>query len=339
MYEKKVKYLSIIYVALAALIFIIISGLRRGIGDTGMYMHSYRLMVQDPGSVDFSKDPGFTALSFILSQISSNPQTLIFVVALVTNSLNIGMFYKYKSYFELQVYLYMASGYFTTTMNGIRQCFAAALVFVCNKFIVNGDFKKYLIFILLISLFHGSALIMIPIYFIVRQKAWSKNVIKLIFLACIGVIFYDLFSEVLFKALQNTQYGHYSEFQEGGSSVIRTVVNAVPVVLAYIKRDELKEKWPESNIFINMSLINVIFVAFGMMNWIFNRFSLYFQLYNFILLPYIIKNCFKGKERRLIYVGFLICYFIFFYKEQVIQLGMKYNSNYLNFENMFYYTQ
>lgn len=304
-----------------------------------MYMHSYRLMVQDPSSADFSRDAGFTALSFVLSQISSNPQTLIFVVALITNGLNIAMFYKYKSYLELQLYLYMASGYFTVTMNGIRQCLAAALVFVCNKFIVNGDFKKYLIFVLLISLFHGSALIMIPIYFIARQKAWSKNVIKLIFLACIGVIFYDSFSEVLFKALQNTQYGHYSEFQEGGSSIIRTIVNAVPVILAYIKRDELKEKWPESNIFVNMSLINVIFVAFGMMNWIFNRFSLYFQLYNFILLPFIIKNCFKGKERRLIYIGFLICYFIFFYKEQVIQLGMNYNSNYLNFENMFYYTQ
>lgn len=336
MYERRIKNLSIVYVSLAALVFIIISGLRRGIGDTGMYMHSYRLMVQDPSSADFSRDAGFTALSFILSQISSNPQTLIFVVALITNGLNIAMFYKYKSYLELQLYLYMASGYFTVTMNGIRQCLAAALVFVCNKFIVNGDFKKYLIFVLLISLFHGSALIMIPIYFIVRQKAWSKNVVKLIFLACIGVIFYDSFSEVLFKALQNTQYGHYSEFQEGGSSIIRTIVNAVPVILAYIKRDELKEKWPESNIFVNMSLINVIFVAFGMMNWIFNRFSLYFQLYNFILLPFIIKNCFKGKERRLIYIGFLICYFIFFYKEQVIQLGMNYNSDYLNFENIFY---
>ena len=336
MYERRIKNLSIVYVSLAALVFIIISGLRCGIGDTGMYMHSYRLMVQDPSSADFSRDAGFTALSFILSQISSNPQTLIFVVALITNGLNIAMFYKYKSYLELQLYLYMASGYFTVTMNGIRQCLAAALVFVCNKFIVNGDFKKYLIFVLLISLFHGSALIMIPIYFIVRQKAWSKNVVKLIFLACIGVIFYDSFSEVLFKALQNTQYGHYSEFQEGGSSIVRTIVNAVPVILAYIKRDELKEKWPESNIFVNMSLINVIFVAFGMMNWIFNRFSLYFQLYNFILLPFIIKNCFKGKERRLIYIGFLICYFIFFYKEQVIQLGMNYNSDYLNFENIFY---
>ena len=339
MYEKKIKNLSIIYAILVALVFITISGLRRGIGDTGMYMHSYRLMVQYPDSTDFSRDAGFTAFSFILSQISSNPQTLIFVVALITNSLNIRMLYKYKSYLELQIYLYMASGYFTVTMNGIRQCFAAALVFICTKFIVNGDFKKYLIFILLISLFHGSALIMIPIYFIVRQKAWSKNVIKLIFLACIGVIFYDLLSEVLFKALQNTQYGYYSEFQEGGSSVIRTIVNAVPVILAYIKRDELEEKWPESNVFINMSLINVIFVAFGMMNWIFNRFCLYFELYNFILLPFIIKNCFKGKERRLIYFGFLICYFIFFYKEQVIQLSMDYESDYLNLKNMFYYTQ
>lgn len=303
-----------------------------------MYMHSYRLMIQDPSTIDFSRDIGFTLLSFILTQVSTNTQTLIFVVALITNILNVGMFYKYKSYLELQVYMYITSGYFTVTMNGIRQCLAAALVFICNKFIINGDFKKYLLFVLIISMFHGSVLIMIPIYFIVRQKAWSKTVIKLIFLACIGVIFYDAFSEILFKALESTQYGHYSGFKEGGSSVIRTIINAVPVVLAYIKREELKEKWPESNIFVNMSLINVIFVAFGMMNWIFNRFSLYFQLYNFILMPFIIKNCFKGKERRLLYFGFIICYFIFFYKEQVIQLGMNYKSDYLNFENIFYYS-
>ena len=176
---------------------------------------------------------------------------------------------------------------------------------------------------------------MIPVYFIVRQEAWSRNLVIMIVLACIGVVFYNVLSQILFKALENTQYGGYSEFNEGGSSFIRTVVNMVPVFLAYIKRDKLKEEWPESNIFVNMALINVIFVAFGMFNWIFNRFTLYMQLYNFILIPFIIRNCFKGKERRLLYLGVLLCYFVFFYREQVIGMNMSYPSV-LKVEDLFY---
>ena len=85
-----------------------------------------------------------------------------------------------------------------------------------------------------------------------------------------------------------------------------------------------------------MALINVIFVAFGMFNWIFNRFTLYMQLYNFILIPYIVKNCLQGKERRLIYIGFIICYFIFLYREQVIGMNMIYKFN-VKLEDFFYY--
>ncbi|MEG1003854.1 MAG: EpsG family protein [Clostridium sp.] len=334
--SKKLKKLACIFAVFATLILIIVGGLQRGIGDTGMYMHSYELMVNDPSTANFDGDAGFTLLNLLLIQISTNPQTLVIVTAIIMHILNVKVFYKYRSYLELELYMYITSGYYIVTMNGMRQCLAAALLFVFNKYLVEGKFKKYLICILIISTIHGSALIMIPVYFIVRQEAWSKNVIKLIILACVGVVFYDVFSEILFKTIEGTQYGHYSSFQEGGSSAMRTVVNSVPLILAFIKRDRLKEKWPESNIFVNMALLNLIFVAFGMWNWIFNRFSLYFQLYNFILLPYIIKNCFKGKERRLIYVGFLICYFIFFYREQVLGLGMKYKSDYLNFRTIFY---
>ena len=85
-----------------------------------------------------------------------------------------------------------------------------------------------------------------------------------------------------------------------------------------------------------MALINLIFVAFGMFNWIFNRFTIYFQLYNIILMPYIIKKCFKGKERVLLYFGFILCYFIFFYREQVVGLNMQYPSEYLRLDKIFY---
>ena len=60
-------------------------------------------------------------------------------------------------------------------MNGMRQCLAAAILFIFNDLIVKGKFKLYLGVVLIVSTIHASALIMIPVYFIVRQDAWSKK--------------------------------------------------------------------------------------------------------------------------------------------------------------------
>lgn len=327
-YEKQYRYIAIMFSVIVAAILIGVSGLRNSIGDTEMYMHSYRLLAQNPVMPDEGKDLGFTMLSLLLIQISTDPQILLFVTALITNLFNIIIFNKYRSALELQVYMYITSGYYFVTMNGIRQCLAAALLFACTQFIIDGKFIKYCICAALISNLHGSAMMLIPLYFVVRKEAWSKQMVIFICIAVVGVIAYDLVSPIIFKALEGTTYSEYSEGTEGGSSVMRTIVNMVPVVLAYLKRDELKRIWPESDIFVNMSIINVIFVAFGMFNWIFNRFTLYTQLYNFVLVPFIILKCLKGKEKRLIYFGFMICYFIFMYYEQVIGIGLKYSSKY-----------
>ncbi|WP_283672579.1 EpsG family protein [Clostridium perfringens] len=329
--KKKFKIITFFCLISIAIILITVSGLRSNIGDTSAYMHSYEVLVQNVNSVKLDKDIGFNLLSLILTKISSEPQILIFVTALITNLLNVISFNKYGGIgTELQIYLYITSGYFLVTMNGIRQCLAAALIFICTRFLIKGNFKLYLICILLISTIHASALIIIPVYFVVRQKAWSKKMFYFILLAIIGIMLYSFLEPLFFKLLSNTQYGGYSNFNEGGSSLIRTIVELVPVFLAYIKRNELSKEWSESNIFVNMSIINFIFVAFGMYNWIYNRFTIYFQLYNFILIPYIIMKCFKKKERRLLYLLLLVCYFIFFYREQVIGMNIQYKSLYLN---------
>ena len=93
-----------------------------------------------------------------------------------------------------------------------------------------------------------------------------------------------------------------------------------------IKRDELKEAWPESNLFVNMSVINLIIMVFSLFNWIFARFSFYFQIYTFILLPFIIVKLFEKRERGLVYYGFIVCYLLFFLIEEN---GLIYKSNFI----------
>lgn len=334
--EKDNKNIGMFFVFFAVVIFVLVSGLRANIGDTYAYIEGYEKLAEFNGFTEDAKDIGFGVFQLILYNINTDPQFMIFVTSLITQVCILYGLYKYRSYFELEVYMYITCGIFLVTMNGVRQALVGAILFACTKLIVDGKFISYAIIVCILSTMHSSALIMIPIYFIARQKAWSKSTFIIIVLSTVGFLFFYEIMPHVFDMMGDSSYTEYESLmmEEGqGSSLMRVIVNAVPVILAFIGRDKLKENWPESNIFINMSLINLIFITFALYNWIFARFQLYFQFYNIVLLPYIIKSCFNDrKQRDLVYYIFLLCYFGFFYYEQVIGgVGLGYRSNFIKF--------
>ena len=335
--NKITKRPEILLSIFVVIIIIAVSGLRNGIGDTPAYEHFYTIVGERPNlsvAIEEGKEsyePGFIVLFWILNQISNEPQLMILACALITNFLNIWTMRIYSKVFELEVYMYITSGFYVVTMNGIRQALASAILFAATKYIIEGNFTKYLIVVLFSYTIHSSTLIMIPIYFIVRCEAWSKNTIKIIIIAAIALICIQPLMDAFFEASEGTKYEAYEGTMavEGGASPIRTVISAIPVILAYVYRDKLKKEWPESNIFVNMSLICLIISVFSMINWVFNRFNMYFQIYSFMVLPYIIKNCFDKRQKGLIYFGFIVCYLGFFYFETAMSQGVSYTSNYI----------
>ena len=323
--DNRYKYIKYIYVLIIACLFIIVASVRNGLGDTYYYTYAYELLVQNPILPEDGKDIGFVIFQLILISISTNPQFLVFITSLITNTCNIIGLYRYRNLFELQIYMFITSGYFLTTMNGMRQAMVAAILFASTPLIIKNRKWIYFIIVLFVFNFHESALIMIPVYFIVREKPWSKKIWMMMITLGIGFILYDVLEPIIFELLGETNYGHYSEFDEGGSSFIRTFISALPVIGAYLFKDQLEKDWPESRIFVNMSLINTTILCFAMYNWIFARLSYYFLPYTFVLLPYLIMKWPNIKERRILYYGFLVCYFIFMYYEHVIQgLGLGY---------------
>lgn len=322
MKDKNKNMQSLYFLVLVIIIIILVSGLRTNIGDTGTYVRSY---IDFEGktlseALENKGDFGYYLFTYYIYQISSNPQVMIFINAFITQLLYFKFFLKYRSLLELQVFMYISSGYYFVTMNGIRQSLAAGIIMIGTKYIINGNFKKFFIVILLSSIFHQSALIMIPIYFIARMKPWSKKIFIMIGLAVVGtLLFYELLP-ILERILQGTNYEHYIKvFQEGteqGANILRVLVAAVPLVLVYIRRDYLEDT-NYNKIFINMSVINFVFMIFSLQTWIFARFTMYFNMFNFILLPSVISSWKPNKEKRLLYILFIIFYLLFFMKEQM----------------------
>lgn len=328
----KHKNIALIFVIIVILILTLVSGLRSGIGDTGMYKHLYTMIGPDFNAEGY--EGGFILLFELLKSISDNPQFMIVVISVIVNVLNVISMYIFtkNSYFEIATFLYIASGYYTVTMNGIRQSLAASILFIATIFIVKKKFAPYLITCLLMITIHNSAFVMIPMYFIVREKAWHKKINILYVLMLMGLFFY----EPLMQMLQGSKYGAYSNFDEGGANPVRIAIFLVPIILSYLKKDKIEERWIIGNIFVNMTTICGIIMLFSAFNWIFARFTIYFQPYSFIVFAFLLKNCFYGKEKRLFYFGFIVCYCLFFYYEQVISLAMNYPTEF-NLNKFLYY--
>ena len=326
---NKNKKPNLFWSILILIIIVGVAGLRSNIGDTGYYKILYNNVI-DGSVIEGSYEPGFIVFLKLLSKISTDPQIMIFVTSFITQGLNIWTLRSYASLFELQIYMFITSGYFLTIMNGIRQGLAASVMFASTKLIINNNFKMYLLITLIMSTVHSSALIMIPAYFIVRNEAWSKNMMKIILIASICFLIGEPVINLAFKLLEGTRYEGYGDFDEGGANIFRIIVAAVPVILAYLGKDKLKEEWPESNVFVNMSIINLIIMAFSLFNWIFARLNYYFQPYTFVLLPYSIRVLFDKKEKDLVYYLFIVFYFIFMHMEYVVSLGIQYRSNFIS---------
>lgn len=317
-----------LFVLCALFSLVLISGLRQNIGDTVFYIHSYEINDFTWDYILSNKDIGFGIFQMVLKHFSKDPQVMIFISALITNVLIVTVLYKYSRVIEISLYVYITNGLFLVSMNGIRQVLAASIAFAGIKFLMEGSWKKYILVILLASLFHQSALILIPVYFIVQFRAWSKVTIALLLFSIVIVLGFNKFSSLLFTAIQDTQYGGYKNFHEGGANFLRVVVDGLPLVIAYIGRDSLKKMFPKCDVIINMSLIGVMFMLVSTQNWIFARFGIYFSFFQLILISWIIK-LFREKDEKLVYYFILLCYLAYFFYENVISMNIIYNSDYL----------
>lgn len=305
--------------ALSSLVLIIVSGLRSSIGDTGYYLYAYDNLPESLLQVIGSRDSGFYLFSYVLKLLFEHPQFLIIATTIIILSLILRTLYRYSSIVALSFFLLIVNGTYVSTMNGIRQFIVASILFSLFHLIYEDKKKHYFIFVAIVSTIHFSALIMIPVYFMVRQKPWSRNIYIMIFVSLFTLVLFDNFFGVLSFIIKDTQYSHYlssinSDVSEG-ANIYRVLVAAVPVILGWYYREKLYNIEKYYGLYINFSVLNLVFMIFATYNWIFARFSIYFGLYNLLLLPAILKYCFRAKSRILIGYLMVVFYLIYFYFE------------------------
>lgn len=319
---------SVAYVAFYA-------SLRDVVLDTYAYIATFKNMPLDYHrmllQIENTPGWGFHYLSGVFKiYISENHYFWLGMVA-CSSLYSLFRFYKTQSCnYALTFFLFIASTNFTWLLNGARQFLAVCiLIGFCDLMFSKKKIYRwgYYVLMLIMTTIHSSVWFVIPItYICARGKLLDKWMFVVVLMAIIGTMNMQDVTEYASMMMNKD----YSFDDTSGSSIMRLLISVVPITLVLLKLKEIhKSATPMLTFAINMSLVGACFflAATFSSGILIGRMPIYFTLYNYILLPWLLKKFYPNK---FIFLVCVFCYVFFFYFQMCIAWrGLGYGSDIL----------
>ncbi|MBR1374355.1 EpsG family protein [bacterium] len=118
----------------------------------------------------YDVEEGFVLLNALIKQLGGNVQWVFFVITSINISLISVSLYRYTKYPVVGLLCYYCILYFSLEMIYIRQAVAVALCFFAIRYIESRKIIPYMLIVLLACTFHRVAVLMVPLYFVLRIK-------------------------------------------------------------------------------------------------------------------------------------------------------------------------
>lgn len=305
--------------------------------DTSVYNAAFLdapgKLTQLPEYLDtITKDKGFSVLTVIIKCVVGNSPELYFLILASFQMLCVAFVYrKYSCDYWFSIFIFVASTEYISWMhNSIRQFTAVALVFAAAPFLFKKKYVSAIAIILIASTIHGSALLMLPVIFIVQGRVLNKKTIVCVIAVVIALLCVNQFTNLLDTLLSDTQYKNvvsdWQSFEDDGTSPLRALVYSVPAILVLVGRKYIRnEDNPVIQVAANASIITAVlsWLSTATSGIFIGRIPIWTSLYaSGILLPWEIDNLFTKESAKLIKSVAIICYVIFFYYQMHFAWGI-----------------
>lgn len=288
--------------------------------DFSGYYHSFTVYGESSLQELFGgRDWGFSVLSHVLFHLfNGNYQYYNLVLAIITYAPVLYIYRKYSDDFGFTIFLYMTTLACFWPYNGVRQSLAGSICFLAFDYLVNKKYIKYVVCVLIASIFHSTALIMLPIMFYLCLKPWKKKMIMVTLGLLISVVFLGTlwshiinFLELIEQDKMVADYG-YATIASNAVNGLRIIVAMIPVVLSFmIYLYGLDEDDRTTQILENMIVLSAVFMIAASRLTVLARFSSYFA-FAVPLLFVKSKQLFTSQSSRLYVAIVMVCYIAYF---------------------------
>lgn len=297
--------------------------------DVGTDYNSYVLLYQKFSEMSFSDlmaatgdedlEIGYFALIKLASVFTNDPWLMFMLAA----SLTIGIAYLAikrlsPKNIPLTFLLYLLI-LVPFIMNGVRQGIAVSIIFFAYSYIIRGKLTKYVITVLIASLFHTSALALMPLYLLrfITVKKRIDEPFTLLMSAFLGVITVLLIPTILtiisFIPALNT-YLRYEDW-EGGKALYPLVSMAILTPIVIVTYQRLTKINPVMQLMAALFFLEFATLFLGGISTAFSRMSFYFAIGGLVYIANV-PSIFSVDTRRIVQsmiVLYGLVYFIMFY--------------------------
>lgn len=267
------------------------------------------------GDIFQHRHTGYTFFSWLTGQFTREYLFVFLTFAAITYGCYLWAIKRSSIYPTLSLFVFIVGGNYTFPFNAMSQGAAMAIILLGIEAVYNQNFKRFFVYVMIASVFHRTAVFLLPLYFIAIQKNVTTYVLILI-IGTAFVLFFDRILATVLAAIAFEDYLHYADWRGDAVGLVSTLFLAVLALFYIVFRARVREYRPEYDKLLNMFLLGVVIAAAAAYHGLSaggpRRLSSYLSISSVYLWPIVYKNL-SNHERLIFFATFVPLYLLYYY--------------------------
>lgn len=249
-------------------------------------------------------ETGYLLFQHVIRNVFGDVIYLFIAISLIVVLCNLLELRKNGALFVLAVFLFVEAGIYYSSFNLIRQAFACSLAVAGSKFLYERAMWKYFVVIILACTIHTSVILMIPFYFAsvikIRKRSFLLYPIVMTGLLFLQPYLMDFVNQYLW-----TWYDVKISVGYSWKNIVAALFLAGTALCIYFfeEKQETGDYNLKERIWLNATILYLIFYLMGLTYSYAQRFSMLFSMYT---ICFFCLQVSKSKYRRLLEWGVMI---------------------------------
>lgn len=290
-----------------------VSACRIAVGnDYWVYRDNFKLIAQGR---HVSYEPGFNYIVKWMQEFFGydNYLPIFALFSFLTVLFFVRALHDQASDYMLSLFLLMTGGFYFNSLNSVRYYFALAIALFSMKYVLRGEYGKFILWICAGALFHKSILLVIPVYLVARFLAGAK-LKKWHYIAGTVFALSLIFGQGIYREIIFTFYPYYRDsFFDNGQVSYANIGKCLGTVAlcAICYRRSLKDDLMNRFYFF-LNVAGTLVYCCGSFIPEVSRVGYYMIISQIFLLPRLLADMKKGWFRNLCYVGLYGVFAVYF---------------------------
>lgn len=287
----------------------LVSALRLNVGNDYLKYVEFMHLVYSRAYVP--TEVGFNALTYVIYYLCGFENYLLVFAFFSFETIAFFMkgIYDQSKWFSMSFILFMLLGLYFQSLSTVRYYLALAMALYSIKYVIERDWPRFILLVLIGSLFHKSMLVVLVLYFLAQLK-WGRRMYALLVAAGVSCLFLkDIYLKIviyLYPSYKDTEY------LTGGTSTANIIRCLLVFGLSlwlyrdYIDGDRTGE------FYFMCNLMGLVLYVFGSFLPVISRIGYYLTVTQILFVPYLIKGIRDERKRQIataIVIAFSLGYF------------------------------